>query len=257
MLVCSDFLAHPVVPNVPIVDVHEPDTYVNTKEMLDNFSKEIVYMKMLPPYTQTLFVELIRFTPGQPDGLYTNGHGHRHSGTPTMGRQAVAAAPSPHSRHVPHPPMQASPPLNGFVSDRPMALASQHIPPPPPWSRWSTNMTVPPSGTPPQGHVPNPPSSRKRKFVDATPAGMAESSASGKRSKAPTPSNPSPRPSQIVSSPSLAKVLAPSDSQHSPRPTLSTSMASNQLSPSTQSTPSRTSTPVRSVKLVVTKKQDS
>jgi histone demethylase JARID1 len=256
-LVCLDFLVHPLAsPDVYIIDVHEPDTYVNTKEMLDNFSKEIVYMKMLPPYTQTLFVELMRFTPGQPDGLYTNGHSHRHSGTPTMGRQAVAAAPSPHSRHIAHPPMQASPPLNGFVSDRPMTIASQHVPPPPPWSRWST-MTVPPAVTLPQGHVPTPPSSRKRKFVDATPAGMAESSASAKRNKPQTPSNPSPRPSQTVSSPSLAKVLAPSDSQPSPRPTASTSMPSNQLPPSINSTPSRTSTPVRSVKLVVSKKQDS
>jgi len=224
-------------------------------------------MKMLPPYTQTLFVELIRFTPGQPDGLYSNGHGHRHSGTPTMGRQAVAAAPSPHSR-IPHTPIQASPPLNGFGSDRSMSLASQHVPPPPPWSRWST-MTVPPAGPPPQGHIPTPPSSRKRKFVDATPAGIAaESSASAKRPKPQTPkpqttkpqtpsSGPSPRPSQTVSSPSLAKVLAPSDSQPSIRPPTSTTIPSNQLSTSAKSSPSRTSTPVRSVKLVVSKKQGS
>jgi histone demethylase JARID1 len=223
--------------------------------MLDNFSKEIVYMKMLPPYTQTLFVELIRFTPGQPDGLYSNGHNHRHNGTPSMGRQAVAAPP-PHSRHVPHPSMQGSSALNGFASERPMTLASQ--PAPPPWSRWST-MTVPPVGTPPPGHIPPPPSSRKRKFVDSTPAGIAESSASAaaKRPKPQIPTNPSPRPAQPVSSPSLAKVLAPSESQLSPRPTASTSISTNQLSPLTKPTPSRTSTPVRSVKLVVTKKQDN
>lgn len=218
-------------------------------------------MKMLPPYTQTLFVELMRFTPGQPDGLYSNGHSHRHSGTPIMGRQAVAAAPSPHSRHIPHTPIQASPPLNGFGSDRPINLASPHLPPPPPWSRWST-MTVPPASSPPQGHVPIPPSSRKRKFVDATPAGVAaESSGSAKRPKPQTPkpqtpkpqtpSAPSPRPSQTVSSPSLAKVLAPSDSQLPLRPSTSMMMPLNQPSPSS---PSRTATPVRSVKLVVSKK---
>ena len=208
---------------------------------------------MLPPYTQTLFVELMRFTPGQPDGLYSNGHGNRHSGTPTMGRQAVAAAPSPHSRHI-HPPIQASP-INNFVSDRPLNLASQHVPPPPPWSRWST-MTVPPTA-PPQGHIPTPPSSRKRKFVDATPAGVAAAaeSSTSKRPRPQTPSNASPHPSQMVSSPSLAKVLAPSDSQRSPRPAPSTSIPANQTSSSAKSTPSRTTTPVRSVKLVVTKKQ--
>ena len=238
--------------------------------MLDNFSKEIVYMKMLPPYTQTLFVELIRFTPGQPDGLYSNGHSHRHSGTPTMGRQAIAAGPSPHSRHVPHTPVQASP-LNGFSSDRPINLASQHLPPPPPWSRWST-MTVPPASST-QSQVPTQPSPRKRKFVDATPAGVAaESSAAAKRPKPQTPkpqtpksqtpkpqtpkpqtpsSAPSPRPSQIVSSPSLAKVLAPNDSQLPLRSSTSMVMPLNQASPSS---PSRTSTPVRSVKLVISKK---
>jgi len=224
-------------------------------------------MKMLPPYTQTLFIELIRFTPGQPDGLYSNGHSHRHSGTPIMGRQAVSAGPSPHSRHVPHTPIQTSLPLNGFGSDRPMTLASQHVPPPPPWSRWST-MQVPPAGPPPQGHVPTPPS-RKRKFVDATPAGVgAESSASAKRPKPQTPkpqtpkpqtpsSDPSPRPSQIVSSPSLAKVLAPNDSQPSLRPNALVVMPPIQLSTQAKSPPSRTSTPVRSVKLVISKKQGS
>jgi histone demethylase JARID1 len=230
-------------------------------------------MKMLPPYTQTLFIELMRFTPGQPDGLYSNGHSHRHTGTPTMGRQAMTAGPSPHSRHVPHTPIQSSPPLNGFGSDRPMNIVTQHVPPPPPWSRWST-MTVPPAVPLPQGHIPTPPSSRKRKFVDATPAGVAaESSASAKRSKPQTPkpqtpkpqtpkppiplSDPSPRSSHIVSSPSLAKVLAPSDSQPPVRPSTSAVMPSIQLSTPAKSSPSRTSTPVRSVKLVVSKKQDS
>ncbi|KIP08343.1 hypothetical protein PHLGIDRAFT_35021 [Phlebiopsis gigantea 11061_1 CR5-6] len=36
----------------------DPDAYIDTKEMLDTFSKDIIYMKLPPPYTQTLFVEL-------------------------------------------------------------------------------------------------------------------------------------------------------------------------------------------------------
>ena len=47
--------------------------FVDTKEMLDTFSKDIIYMRLPPPYTQTLFVDLIRFTPGQPDNIAANG----------------------------------------------------------------------------------------------------------------------------------------------------------------------------------------
>lgn len=219
-------------------------------------------MKMLPPYTQTLFVELIRFSPGQPDGLYSNGHSHRHNGTSSMGRQAIAAAPSGHSRH--HAPVHPPPPMATFVTDRPTNMAIQpHIPPPPPWSRWST-MTVP--ATQPLSH-PAPPSSKKRKFVDSTPSGIAESSSSIKRSKPPTPKSQTPKPQtpsqvpsssgpssrspQTVSSPSLAKVLGPSDSQPSSISAAPMHSMNPWLTPTNNSTPSRTSTPIRSVKLVV------
>lgn len=234
-------------------DNHDPDTYVNTKEMLDNFSKEIVYMKMLMPYTQTLFVELIRFTPGQPDGLYSQ----RHGITPSMGRQAMAATPAPHIRHVPHPPTHNPPPVNGFITDRQMGVASPHVPPPPPWSRWSTT-SIAPAAPPPQGPRPGsravgtPPSSKKRKFVDTTPSDMAaESSIKRQRPQTPPITIP-PRPA--VSSPSLAKVLAPSDSQIPSRPTVSTSTPTISAALA-KSSPSRTSTPgpVRSVKLVMSK----
>ncbi|OBZ70139.1 Multicopy suppressor of chk1 protein 1 [Grifola frondosa] len=51
----------------------EPEVFVDTKEMLDTFSKDIILMKLPQPYTQTLFVELMRFTPGQPDNVAANG----------------------------------------------------------------------------------------------------------------------------------------------------------------------------------------
>ncbi|KAF7981714.1 hypothetical protein HWV62_32301 [Athelia sp. TMB] len=188
-------------------DVRDTETYVNTKEMLDNFSKDIVYMKMLPPRTQTLFVELVRFSPGQPDGsAYSNGRSHRHSGVPTM----VVNPSHPH-----HATVHSTPPMATFITDRPMNM-HQHIPPPPPWSRWGT-VAVPPPGPPPPGLPPTPPHNKKRKFVDSTPANMAESasSAAAKRSKAtpPTP-GPSSHSSQTVSSPSLAKVLSPTIDPH-------------------------------------------
>jgi histone demethylase JARID1 len=47
--------------------VKDSETFVNTIEMLDTFSKDMIYTKLPPPVTKTLFIELVRFTPGQPD----------------------------------------------------------------------------------------------------------------------------------------------------------------------------------------------
>lgn len=58
--------------------------------MLDTFSKDIVYLRLPPPYTQTLFVELIRFIPGQPDYVTTG---------PSNGGNAPHALPSSSMGH--------------------------------------------------------------------------------------------------------------------------------------------------------------
>lgn len=85
---------------LPRLDHPEQDTYVNTKEMLDTFSREIVYVKMLPPYTQTLFVELIRFIPGQPDNVPSRGL------TPRSGASAVYSSPPITPRRIIGPQIQ-------------------------------------------------------------------------------------------------------------------------------------------------------
>ncbi|THH33534.1 hypothetical protein EUX98_g693 [Antrodiella citrinella] len=54
------------------VENQDPSVYVNTKEMLETFSKDIIYTHLDPPVQQTLFVELIRFTPGQPETSASN-----------------------------------------------------------------------------------------------------------------------------------------------------------------------------------------
>lgn len=222
--------------------------------MLDNFSKDIVYVKMLPPRTQTLFVELVRFSPGQPDGtIYPNGNVNgrsQHRGVPTM----VVNPSHPH-----HAPLHSSPPMATFITDqRPMSMQmQQHMPPPPPWSRWGT-VAVPPPGPPPPGLPPTPPHNKKRKFVDSTPANMAEASASAaaaKRSKATTPTaGPSSHASQTVSSPSLAKVLSPHIDPRlmSVQPMLAMAPLGAPAAPPSGPMPNLPA-PVRSVKLVVSK----
>ena len=189
--------------------------------MLDNFSKEIIYVKMLPPYTQTLFVELVKFAPGQPDGLYTNGHAQRASNHHLVAHHPAPVAAHSQRRH----PMPIPNTMNNFITDRPPSLPSQHVPPPPPWSRWSTQ-TMPFTQSIPGRSSSS--ASRKRKAPDATPGnGALESASSSKRPRPQTPPSV-PGPSQLVSSPSLAKVLGPTGNQ-SPRPVAPASSSSRPI----------------------------
>ncbi|KAI0775906.1 PLU-1-like protein-domain-containing protein [Trametes elegans] len=146
------------------VDTKEADVFVDTKEMLDTFSKDIIYMRLPPPYTQTLFVDLIRFTPGQPDNVASNGAlppplarnlPPPGNGPPPMplanGSSAHPRAmhphPHPHAHahtHHAHGPSHGPvpPPPSGSPYDMArVAGPSSQFPPPPPWaatSRWSS-----------------------------------------------------------------------------------------------------------------------
>jgi [histone H3]-trimethyl-L-lysine4 demethylase len=93
--------------------------------MMDQFSKDIIYKKLPPPYTKTLFVELVRFTPGNPEnlisgsmvrnGVHPNGH------PPNIGHRP-AAAPSPSSTST-----------SAYESTRSSSVPGHQVPPPPPW----------------------------------------------------------------------------------------------------------------------------
>jgi histone demethylase JARID1 len=50
----------------------DQDMYIDTVKMLDSFSKDSIYKEPSPPYTQTLFIELIQFSPNQPDTVLAN-----------------------------------------------------------------------------------------------------------------------------------------------------------------------------------------
>ncbi|KAJ3011235.1 hypothetical protein NUW54_g2243 [Trametes sanguinea] len=178
----------------------EPDVYVDTKEMLDTFSKDIIYMRLPPPYTQTLFVDLIRFTPGQPENVAANGSAAASasrngsasiSGPPPMslpnGSSAHSRAmhPQAHPHPHPHPHVHAHPHPHG-PGPIPMAPGpfdmphgpgplgpgpSGHVPPPPPWastSRWSSAAAA---AAPPGARAmpPMPPSGEPLRSPIATP----------------------------------------------------------------------------------------
>jgi histone demethylase JARID1 len=185
-----------------------------------------MYKKMPPPYSQTLFVELIRFMPGQPDLAPPNGGTSLAPSSHHSSPRSHSSHPGP-SRH-PHP-NHGSPPMRIPVEAFPDHAHPNHVPPPPPWSRWGT-MSTP--GRPPSTQrrqststrsTPQPPS-KKRKHADemSTTEELSRVSSSSSLSAAPTPKRravPPPQPPQsIVSSPprpvqtispSIAKLLAP------------------------------------------------
>jgi [histone H3]-trimethyl-L-lysine4 demethylase len=201
---------------------HDLDVYVNIAEMLDTFSKDMIYKQMPPPFSQTLFVELVRFMPGQPETASANGATPRAPSSLHSSPRSHASHPGPsHHLHLHH----GSPPMHIPMEVYP----DHHVPPPPPWSRWAT-MSTP--GRPPSTQhrhsasarsTPQPPS-KKRKHADdiSTTGELSRVSSSSSLSAGPAPKRraiPAPHPSQSVASspprsmqtisPSIAKLLAP------------------------------------------------
>jgi histone demethylase JARID1 len=219
-------------------DRPEQDVYVNVKEMLDTFSREILYIKMLPPYTQTLFVELIRFTPGQPDNISLNGPPPRangDSGPPAVPNSSHSRPMQPTSSHNNASSSSALVPMVSTFGVNGAAPSSSphHVIPPPPWSRWGTVTTPlrPPAtmrrNAPDSSRATTPSSARKRKQADE-PQSQDEASASSRSPKRrvviPPPPPPPPPPPQLsrpvqTLSPSLAMMLSPTTSS-SPRSSL-------------------------------------
>ncbi|KAI0747445.1 PLU-1-like protein-domain-containing protein [Irpex lacteus] len=209
----------------------DPDAYVDTKEMLDTFSKDVIYMKMPPPYTQTLFVELIRFTPGQPDNMNAGsggGSSSRHIGSGS-GSTSLPIHRLPQSQQFHHgqpiAPRPPSPPTP-YEQTRPVSTNGQpHIPPPPPWSsrsvggsRWSSAAaTAPPPTARSHGHdgisPTNSPTSRKRKYPDDSIPGPSGEHSNGPVS--PT-SQPSPKRRSTHPTPPMHPPTMPTPPMHSP-----------------------------------------
>ncbi|KAF8622184.1 hypothetical protein AX15_007296 [Amanita polypyramis BW_CC] len=209
-----------------------PDFFVNTKGMLDTFSKEIIFRMLPAPYTPPIYLELVRFQPGQPDIHSAN------STRPTNHQHYAPPLPGPMVPHTVPAPMHTTP-SSSTVS---ASSASSSQPPPPPWSRWAPMSTPsrPPSTQRRQIQIPegppqpslSAPQPRKRKHAEtASPASEDQSRTTSAgpepimkrrivqgpiptapQSPAPqalTPQLP-PRPAQTLS-PSLALIVSPTN----------------------------------------------
>lgn len=110
------------------------------KACIENFSRELIRVRLDPPKTSTIFVDLIQFTPGQPEAANTQVNGRPHpsvalqmNGHPVITR-AVPVHILPHGPSIPQSSGVASPVPNG--------------PPPPPWTRMPVELPPPPSLNP-------------------------------------------------------------------------------------------------------------
>ncbi|RDB19852.1 hypothetical protein Hypma_012859 [Hypsizygus marmoreus] len=207
-------------------DNYPENVYVDTQRMLDTFSKDKFYITQDGPVKETLFVELVAFTPGQPD---TTAPASRSSSShQTSPRSLPLHVEAPHPDHYHHHSHHGSPPMRPHPGETFARSASQHVPPPPPWSRWGTVATParPPSTQHRQSQstssrsTPQPSSSKKRKHEefpepeDFSRISSSSSSAPSSKRRAPPPGPPvSPptapaRPGQTLS-PSLAMIVSP------------------------------------------------
>ncbi|KAI0065783.1 hypothetical protein BV25DRAFT_1879666 [Artomyces pyxidatus] len=262
------------------INFPDPDTYVDTVKMLDTFSKDIMYKKLPPPYTQTLFVELIRFTAGQPDTVPVNGATHPSTSSPVAHHLANGSAQHARAHHGHATPLPLPIPAPSYEAPRPTPVPGLHIPPPPPWAvKWTSQAAAPPPvpipisqfDEPRRVPVTPPQASRKRKYPDGEPPDHLESAYNSPSSydsrtrrrtmshtPAPEPPPPPPphpsssghRPIQTLS-PSLAMIMSP-DSRNSPRqPAPYGVPGPSSGPPRAVHGPSTTPPPQRKVKLVV------
>ncbi|KAH6914792.1 PLU-1-like protein-domain-containing protein [Coprinopsis sp. MPI-PUGE-AT-0042] len=197
-----------VRPSIQLVHMGrvEDDLYVNTEEMLETFSRELIFKKLAQPIGRTLFVELVNYQPGSdtlapppPPAASGSRTGvmHQHNMAPPV---AVMPPTMPHA-HAPtpahHEQIMHLPPVNQTIYS-PSALQPPPPPPnqqlaPPPWSRWGTVTTpsMPPqtqrrvaNGERSRGGTPQPSSSRKRKHTEGDEAASARSSRSSSSASA-------------------------------------------------------------------------
>ncbi|KAJ7741026.1 jumonji superfamily protein [Mycena metata] len=219
----------------PPADMRMPsDQYVDVRKMMDTSTKELIFKTMKPPFTKTLFLEVVKVTTLESTTSSSSPTASRAPATPERPSRAVYR---PHPYRHPHArePTVQSPPVTQSV----VPVASQSVqsappppasvaapPPPPPWSRW---------GGPADGGSPSSSStSKKRKLeelgafqepVPIYPKRRAAEPASPERNGNNNFVTPPPEPTRQSSStqdspqrlsPSLAKIVI-SGTQSSPR----------------------------------------
>ncbi|KAI6152394.1 hypothetical protein BKA82DRAFT_4457467 [Pisolithus tinctorius] len=238
-------------------DNQDEDTY-------ETSSKDIIYMTLPRPYTQTLIVELIRYTSGSSEVINCAPPQHSVSAPPLP--RPPESGPSASHRHSHTPLPLPTPPTPVYELARQPSTNGHHVPPPPPWCTQWHNITSNPTPTRrsevPEYPLPPPPlslsphSGKKRKFADESPPPEVRGSRSPKQARR-LPQTPVLPPASVPAramqqtlSPSLAMIVSPVDTEPSPRPASSVPFATG---PSSSSQRPSNTPPAKPMKLVIPK----
>lgn len=95
---------------VCVADETNPQIFVDVRACIETYSRELIRIKLDPPTSPTIFVDLVSWVPGQPENVVASGESFQN-GTPTgrlPNRQGLST---------------------------PTGSGSNNVPPPPPWSR--------------------------------------------------------------------------------------------------------------------------
>ncbi|KAJ7129277.1 PLU-1-like protein-domain-containing protein [Mycena epipterygia] len=116
------------------------DQYVDARQMMDKGTKELIYKTLGPPFTKTLFIEIVKVSTAESSS--SSSSSSRPTTAPKPERSSHVFRPQPY-RH----PHARSGPVDVHMAPAPESTRAQSIsssssssviapPPPPPWSRW-------------------------------------------------------------------------------------------------------------------------
>ncbi|KAJ7693917.1 jumonji superfamily protein [Mycena rosella] len=201
------------------------DQYVDARLMMDKGTKELIYKTLGPPFTKTLFIEIVKVSTSESSS--SSSSSSRPAQTPSRSVFKPQPYRHPHTRSGPADVQMGPAPENVPSTSSSSSSSAIAPPPPPPWSRWGGPPESPPSSA----------TSKKRKleelhtFQEPVPIYP-------KRRAPPEPSSPdrngnygnfTPPPPELKRrnsstqdspqrlSPSLAKIVIPASLQNSPR----------------------------------------
>ncbi|OCB85389.1 hypothetical protein A7U60_g7699 [Sanghuangporus baumii] len=110
---------------VRMMDEPDASVFVDVKACIETFSRNLIRIKLSPPITPTIFIDLVSFTPGQPDNAST------------LEPPFVSPANASHQGRIPIHFMPQR-----VKEQQSPTTSSSSIPPPPPWSRSGSVATV-------------------------------------------------------------------------------------------------------------------
>ncbi|KAJ7734042.1 jumonji superfamily protein [Mycena maculata] len=228
----------------PPSDLRKPsDQFVDVKQMMDKGTKELVYKTLGPPFTKTLFIEIVKVSTSDKESNSSSSGANQTPERPSRAIFRPQPYIHPHARRT-SVDVQMTPVRETVRRVSSSSSSATAPPPPPPWSRWGGPLegsrpaegSRPPEGPRPSEGSPVSGSSKKRKleelhaFHDPVPIypkrrAPQEPTSPERNGNYNNFTPPPPEPKRQSSStqespqrlsPSLAKIVIPA-SQHSSR----------------------------------------